>query len=177
MQVSYSVGVAGDYLLHVRLRSQAAAVPGSPFALRVEPGPPNALSTALPALRLISEVGEQCRVVMRTLDKMGNECTVGGGEGVVECSCNDKAVSTEVGAPGGTLSPVPAAAVSCSPSPMAARLPSHVCQSPSPYLSGTLDARLDSASTRATAPTRSRGPLRCLKLLIVLIASDCHVDL
>jgi len=93
--VSYSVGVAGDYLLHVRLRSQAAAVPGSPFALRVEPGPPNALSTALPALRLISEVGEQCRVVMRTLDKMGNECTVGGGEGVVECSCNDKAVSTE----------------------------------------------------------------------------------
>ena len=38
-KVSYSVGKVGRYLLHVRLRNHAAAVPGSPFALTVTPGP------------------------------------------------------------------------------------------------------------------------------------------
>lgn len=33
--VYYSIGLAGEYLLHVRLRHAAAAIPGSPFKLEV----------------------------------------------------------------------------------------------------------------------------------------------
>ena len=43
--VSYSIGVAGSYLLHVRLRNQAASLPGSPYMLRVDPGPAFAMTT------------------------------------------------------------------------------------------------------------------------------------
>ena len=38
-QVSYSVGAAGKYLMHVGLRQQSVVLPGSPFALEVKPGP------------------------------------------------------------------------------------------------------------------------------------------
>ena len=50
-------GQAGRYLLHVRLRKQATALPGSPFTLDVEPGPAWALSTSLPFEKLVAEVG------------------------------------------------------------------------------------------------------------------------
>ena len=88
-RVSYSVGVAGDYLLHVRLRSQAAAVPGSPFPLRVDPGPAYALSTALPEGPLWRQVGEPCEIVLQAADKMGNECHEGGGNVLCECHGDD----------------------------------------------------------------------------------------
>jgi len=89
-KVSYSVGVAGDYLFHVRLRGKAAALPGSPFSLRVEPGLPYAQSTSLPPGYLLSEVGSPCELTLRPSDKMGNECQTGGG--AVECSCDNDAV-------------------------------------------------------------------------------------
>jgi len=89
-KLSYSVGIAGEYLLHVRLRHQAAALPGSPFHLRVEPGPPFAASTALPAATLVGHVGERCEVVIRPADTMGNACQTGGGG--LKCSCNDAKV-------------------------------------------------------------------------------------
>ena len=49
---TYSVGRAGTYWLHVRLRSQALPLPGSPFALLVKPDRPHAQSTRLPASAL-----------------------------------------------------------------------------------------------------------------------------
>ena len=78
--VSYSIGVAGSYLLHVRLRNQAAALPGSPFPLQVLPGPAWAQSSSLPFEQLTSEVGETFTHLMRTADKIGNACVVGGAE-------------------------------------------------------------------------------------------------
>ena len=90
-KLSYSVGIAGEYLLHVRLRHQAAALPGSPFHLTVQPGPPFAASTALPAATLVGHVGERCEVVIRPADTMGNACQTGGGG--VKCSCNDAKVA------------------------------------------------------------------------------------
>ena len=46
-KLSFSVGMAGDCLLHVRLRREASPLPGSPFLIRVEPGPPFAPATPL----------------------------------------------------------------------------------------------------------------------------------
>ena len=46
-RVSYSIGRVGRYLLHVRLRSTALALPGSPFALTVSPGPAHWESSSL----------------------------------------------------------------------------------------------------------------------------------
>ena len=34
-KVSYSIAIAGEYLLHVRLHQQAVSLPGSPFNLKV----------------------------------------------------------------------------------------------------------------------------------------------
>ena len=79
-RVSYSIGVAGQYLLHVRLRKQATSLPESPFFLTVEPGAPCALSSALPVERpLVGVVGLPIRHVLVTSDWMGNLCTGGGG--------------------------------------------------------------------------------------------------
>ena len=79
-RVNFSIGVAGQYLLHVRLRKAAAAVPGSPFALTIKPGAPHALSTALPPKGLAGEVGTDLALTFRTGDKMGNACVTGGGK-------------------------------------------------------------------------------------------------
>ena len=55
-KVNYSVGVAGDYLLHVRLRQGAeqgdSILPGSPIKVRVVPGVPAPLSTRIPSSEL-----------------------------------------------------------------------------------------------------------------------------
>ena len=58
---TYSVGRAGTYLLHVRLRNQALSLPGSPFELLVKPDKPHAQSTQLPdeALPLRGIVGDK----------------------------------------------------------------------------------------------------------------------
>ena len=67
-----------SYLLHVRLRGQAAALPGSPFHLQVDPGPAYALSSSLPYEPIDAEVGEPIRYPMQTADKIGNACRRGG---------------------------------------------------------------------------------------------------
>ena len=67
-----------SYLLHVRLRGQAAALAGSPFHLQVDPGPAYALSSSLPYEPIDAEVGEPIRYPMRTADKIGNACHRGG---------------------------------------------------------------------------------------------------
>ena len=81
-RVFYSVGVAGRYLLHVRLRQQAASLKGSPFTLIVHPGKASALSTTLPK-RIFGEVGGKCSLTITTGDQMGNVCMEGGAK--VEC--------------------------------------------------------------------------------------------
>ena len=45
--VSFSIGLVGEYLLHVRLRGRAAALPGSPFKLTVLPNMAHAPSCSL----------------------------------------------------------------------------------------------------------------------------------
>ena len=77
-RVSYSIGVSGQYLLHVRLRKQAAALPGSPFVLTVQPGPAYALASRLPSEPLATEVGDLCSTIITTADKMGNPRSSGG---------------------------------------------------------------------------------------------------
>lgn len=77
-RVMYSVGVAGKYLLHVRLRKQAVALPGSPFLLEVEPGKAHALSSRLPLEPMVDEVGEWQTIMITTADSMGNSCSAGG---------------------------------------------------------------------------------------------------
>lgn len=72
-RVFYSVGVAGQYLMHVRLRSSAADLPGSPFLLSIKPGPASALSTHLPR-EVRGEVGGRCSLRISTGDKMGTTC-------------------------------------------------------------------------------------------------------
>ena len=84
---SYSIGVAGSYLLHVRLRHQSVALPGSPFLLQVTPGAAFAQSSSLPYDSLLSEVGQTCTHVMATADKIGNACVAGGAE--VKNLCDD----------------------------------------------------------------------------------------
>lgn len=80
----YSVGRAGQYLLHVRLRREKKAVPGSPFPLTVLPGPAHAKSTRLPSGLLRGMVGEDagdecgCHLTFTSADKMGNLCVTGG---------------------------------------------------------------------------------------------------
>ncbi|KOO34783.1 protein snt-2 [Chrysochromulina tobinii] len=75
-EVSYSVGKAGKYLLHVGLRGQSAILPGSPFMLEVVPGPAHAPSTSIPAdeLPLRTVVGTTGRLVLVVNDNMGNPC-------------------------------------------------------------------------------------------------------
>ena len=100
-EVSFSIGVAGTYLLHVNLRESAArgsaVVPGSPFLLRVSPGSAYPLSTQLPPEALPLRGGStqptggggkaasraagdnfSCELVLVGRDKMGNACDAGG---------------------------------------------------------------------------------------------------
>ena len=93
-RVSYSLGTAGQYLLHVRLRLQAAALPGSPFFLQVDPGEPYALGTRLPCTALEGEVGTTLHVVIKTADRVGNVCTTGGGD--INCLCSEESMETSV---------------------------------------------------------------------------------
>ena len=82
--VRYSVGLAGRYWLHVGLRQQAVALPGSPFLLVVSPGAAHAQTTHLEVrdLPLRGGVGKApedgCTVLIHTSDRMGNLCTNGG---------------------------------------------------------------------------------------------------
>jgi len=117
--VYYSIGLAGHYLLHVRLRHAAAAVPGSPFALQVLPAPAHASATRLPVSSVSGNVGLEekvvagqviavsagsagsavekaigARVTLRTADKMGNYCIAGGAD--VKLVCEAKGPVTKV---------------------------------------------------------------------------------
>jgi hypothetical protein len=74
--------------LHVRLRNQAAALPGSPFVLTVHPGAPFALSTSLPEGPIPCEVGVTATVVLGAVDRLGNYCSTGGGAVTVECDAH-----------------------------------------------------------------------------------------
>jgi hypothetical protein len=103
--VSFSVGVVGTYLLHVKLRAPHAAgvspsslaLPGSPFLLEVRPGGAHPMSTRIPARALplrgtperratadgvLDGIG--CSLRLRACDKMGNLCESGGAQ--VSCS-------------------------------------------------------------------------------------------
>ncbi len=83
-QVRFSIGLAGKYWLHVGLRQQGVALPGSPFLLTVSPGMAHAPSTKIPTekLPLQGEIGNDtgagCSLLIRAADKMGNYCTSGG---------------------------------------------------------------------------------------------------
>ena len=81
-KVSYSIGLVGEYLLHVRLRQQAVALPGSPFRLKVTPNEAHAHSTTLSVGNIIGPVGTDadagCGTTFQTFDLMGNACIAGG---------------------------------------------------------------------------------------------------
>ena len=91
-KVSYSIGIAGQYLMHLRLRKQAASLPGSPFLLTIRPGAAFAPSTTLPN-EIHGEVGGKCSMVVVTGDRMGNRCEVGGAP--ILCDCFDERVEAE----------------------------------------------------------------------------------
>ena len=82
--MSYSVGRAGTYHLHVALRQQARVLPGAPFLLHVLPGPAShhwtGLSTAMP-LPLHSSAGDTSPsqgVPIISRDSSNNRCVLGG---------------------------------------------------------------------------------------------------
>lgn len=87
--MSYSIGLSGEYFLHVRLRQQAMPLPGSPFLLSVEPAPAHASASRLPPGPIRGTVGvgseQGCECVLRTADRMGNLCTKGGGKVQIRC--------------------------------------------------------------------------------------------
>ena len=56
-RVHYSIGLSGQYLLHVRFRQLAQTLPGSPFHLVVCPGSAHARFTQLPTAPLRGMVG------------------------------------------------------------------------------------------------------------------------
>jgi hypothetical protein len=80
--VSYSIGLAGYYKLHVSLRQQMRPLPGSPFDLRVDPGAAYAASTNLPSERehLTKQADEEWQhgLLLTTADMLGNKCVKGG---------------------------------------------------------------------------------------------------
>ena len=94
------MGKVGQYLLHVRLRQQALAVTGSPFALTVTPGPAHASATSIEPdqVPLVGVVGMQeaegVRLTMQAADQMGNICTKGGAD--VKTSCGSTGVEAYV---------------------------------------------------------------------------------
>lgn len=96
-KVSFSVGLVGRYLLHVRLRQHALPLPGSPFTLNVAPGAPAASSTRLPKahdgkpLRGTVGTGEDagCELIVSTADKVGNICVQGGAAVLATCELEE----------------------------------------------------------------------------------------
>lgn len=99
-KVSYSVDRAGKYLLHVRLRSQARPMPGSPFGLVVKPAAAHHSSTYLepPTRPLRGEVGAQpgngCTLLLRAHDRVGNRCDKGGAAVTIQSTGADTGVVT-----------------------------------------------------------------------------------
>ena len=87
-QVSYSIGLVGEYLLHVRLRQMAVALPGSPFRLHVAPNVAHASSTRLPTTTVAGFVGDAegagCGMTVEAFDLMGNACVEGGAQVTAE---------------------------------------------------------------------------------------------
>ena len=86
------------YKLHVSLRVQEKPLPGSPFNLKVVPGPASAKSTKLPAdlsLPLSGVVVEKqgCHCLLQVADRMGNPCVVGGAK--VSTTCSESSVETD----------------------------------------------------------------------------------
>ena len=75
--VRYSLGLAGRYRLHVGLRQQGIALPGSPFLLVVAPGSAHARSSRLPpeCLPLVGTVCGptelSCSIIVKLCDRMG----------------------------------------------------------------------------------------------------------
>lgn len=57
-EVSYSIGLCGEYLLHVRLRHSMVALPGSPFRLHVYPNVAHAGATRIPRGLICGAVGD-----------------------------------------------------------------------------------------------------------------------
>ena len=92
-------GLAGHYLLHVRLRQQAVAVPGSPFHLHVLPGPAHARSTQISSAPLRGMVGTTedtgCTMVVHAADRMGNLCSAGGARMQILCDHKDMTSNVE----------------------------------------------------------------------------------
>ena len=91
--VSYSIGLVGEYLLHVRLRQASIALPGSPFRLLVQPNVACARTSRVelpPNGRIEGLVGMTagCGVTVSTYDLMGNRSICGGavvtGEAVLD---------------------------------------------------------------------------------------------
>lgn len=97
-KVSYSIGLAGQYFLHVRLRQQAMPIPGSPFLLSVKPAPAHGHSSRLASgtIRGLVGLGQEagCVTLMRTADKMGNMCIQG--DANLKISCENTDIETEV---------------------------------------------------------------------------------
>ena len=97
-KVSYSIGLSGHFLLHVRLRSTAASVQGSPFRLHVIPGPAHAKTSRISTAPLRGLVGQTpesgCTLSMHASDRMGNFCTAGGAK--LMLLCDDEYVQTNV---------------------------------------------------------------------------------
>lgn len=76
-KVPFSVGLAGKYHLHVRLRQEALPLPGSPFALTVVAGKPAAyLSMLLDDIHAFA--GKMATATVQACDIMGNACKRGG---------------------------------------------------------------------------------------------------
>ena len=75
----YSISRSGTYELHVRLRTSAEPVGGSPFVLHVRSGPAHAPTTELPigdeAVRSTADVED--RLVIRAVDRLHNPCDAG----------------------------------------------------------------------------------------------------
>ena len=96
--VSYSIGLAGHYWLHVRLRQQATSVPGSPFHLHVLPGQAHAKSTRVSQEPLNGMVGGTedtgCSLILHAADRVGNQCSAGGAN--LQILCDSKEMITNV---------------------------------------------------------------------------------
>ena len=93
--VHYSIGLAGEYKMHVGLRQQEKALPGSPFTLTVEPGHAYAGCSRLPMgmlpLHGVADEGFQNGLVFSTADVLGNVCVKGGANPVMK-ECQDKSI-------------------------------------------------------------------------------------
>lgn len=77
-RVSISIGKAGYYKLHVRLRKAGLPLPGSPFDIRVEPGAACAVNSNLTSPPRILGRTMRVAVTLVGVDVMGNACSRGG---------------------------------------------------------------------------------------------------